>query len=67
VWAFGWSAFPRAEQPAVAGIGGAMAAFCVYAEDDVAVVILTNIDGGQPEQVIDQVAQIYGRDSATQH
>jgi CubicO group peptidase (beta-lactamase class C family) len=62
-WALGWPAYPRAEHPAVAGIGGAMAAFYVYPEDDVAVVILTNVIGGQPEQFIEQVAQLYGEDA----
>jgi CubicO group peptidase (beta-lactamase class C family) len=58
-WALGWPAFPRAEHPAVAGIGGAAAAFYVYPQDDIAVVILTNVTGGQPEQFIEQIAQLY--------
>jgi CubicO group peptidase (beta-lactamase class C family) len=62
VWALGWPAFPREQHPAVAGIGGAMAAFYYYPDDDVGLVILTNLQGGQPEQFIEQVAQLYGSD-----
>jgi CubicO group peptidase (beta-lactamase class C family) len=50
------------QHPAVAGIGGAMAAFYIYPEDDVGIVILTNLAGAQPEQFIEQVAQLYGSD-----
>jgi CubicO group peptidase (beta-lactamase class C family) len=63
-WALGWPAFPRPEHPAVAGIGGNAVAFYVYPEDDIAVVILTNVAGSQPEQIIEQVAQLYGPDAA---
>ena len=63
VWALGWPAFPREKHPAVAGIGGAQAAFFIYPEDDVGIVILTNLAGAQPEQFIEQVAQFYGSES----
>lgn len=62
-WALGWPAFPREQHPAVAGIGGASAAFYIYPVDDVGIVILTNLSGGQPEQFIEQVAQLYGPDA----
>ena len=62
VWALGWPAFPREKNPAVAGIGGAQAAFFFYPEDDLGIVILTNLAGAQPEQFIEQVAQFYGSD-----
>jgi CubicO group peptidase (beta-lactamase class C family) len=62
-WALGWPAYPRPEHPAVAGIGGNSVAFYVYPEDGVAVVILTNVAGGQPEQIIAQVAALYGPDA----
>ena len=64
VWALGWLAFPRENHPAVAGIGGAQAAFFFYPKDDVGIVILTNLAGAQPEQFIEQVAQFYGSDPA---
>jgi CubicO group peptidase (beta-lactamase class C family) len=63
-WALGWPAISRAEHPAVAGIGGGAVAFYVYPQDDVAVVILTNLSGGQPEQMIENVAALYGEAAA---
>lgn len=60
-WALGWPAYPRDQHPAVAGIGGGSAAFYVYPDDgDLAVVILTNLSGGQPELFIEEVAKLYG-------
>jgi CubicO group peptidase (beta-lactamase class C family) len=63
VWALGWPAFPRDRHPAVAGIGGAMAAFYWYPDDDVGIVVLTNLSGGQPEQFIEEVARLYGSEA----
>jgi tetratricopeptide (TPR) repeat protein len=40
----------------VAGIGGRRSAFYVYPDDDLAVVILTNLSGANPEDFIDEVA-----------
>jgi CubicO group peptidase (beta-lactamase class C family) len=39
--------------------GGAKAAFAVYPQDDVAIVILTNLQGSMPERFIDRVAAYY--------
>lgn len=55
-WALGWPAISRPEHPAVAGIGGRRSAFYVYPDDDLAVVILTNLSGANPEDFIDEVA-----------
>ena len=44
-WALGWPARVRPEHRAVAGIGGMRSAFFVYPDDDLAVVILTNLSG----------------------
>ena len=58
-WALGWPAIRRGEHRAVAGIGGGRSAFYVYPDDDLAVIILTNLAGSQPEQLIDTVAGFY--------
>jgi CubicO group peptidase (beta-lactamase class C family) len=55
-WALGWPAISRPEHRALAGIGGRRSAFYVYPDDDLAVVILTNLSGGEPENFIDEVA-----------
>ena len=58
-WALGWPTIGRDAHRAVAGIGGARSAFYVYPDDDLAVIILSNLAGGQPEQLIDSVAGFY--------
>ena len=58
-WALGWPTIGRDAHRAVAGIGGARSAFYVYPDDDLAVIILCNLAGGQPEQLIDSVASFY--------
>ncbi|MDM5180997.1 serine hydrolase [Massilia sp. DJPM01] len=60
-WAMGWPAIRRGAQAhrAVAGIGGGRSAFYIYPDDDLAVIILTNLAGAQPDQLIDTVAGLY--------
>jgi CubicO group peptidase (beta-lactamase class C family)/Tfp pilus assembly protein PilF len=58
-WALGWPARVRPEHRAVAGIGGMRSAFFVYPDDDLAVVVLTNLSGASPESFIDEVAGYY--------
>jgi CubicO group peptidase (beta-lactamase class C family) len=58
-WAIGWPAIRRGEHRAVGGIGGGRSAFYVYPDDDLAIIILTNLAGSQPEQMIDAVAGFY--------
>ncbi|WP_219134441.1 serine hydrolase domain-containing protein [Janthinobacterium sp. UMAB-60] len=58
-WALGWPSIGRGDHRAVAGIGGARSAFYVYPDDGLAIIILSNLAGGQPEQLIDTVAGFY--------
>ncbi len=58
-WALGWSTNNRLENPVAAGIGGRRSAFFVYSDDDLAIVILTNLAGANPEEFIDDVAGYY--------
>ena len=55
-WALGWPTRRQKEYRAVAGIGGMRSAFFVYPDNDLAVVILTNLAGASPEGMIDTVA-----------
>ena len=59
LWAIGWMAKPRPKHRAVAATGGSRAAFFVYPEDDLAVVVLTNLAGAFPEEFIDELAGYY--------
>lgn len=59
LWALGWPVIRRPQHGAVAGIGGARSAFYIYPDDDLAVVILTNLSGAAPEDLMDTVAGFY--------
>lgn len=58
-WAAGWPVIARDEHPAVAGIGGRRSAFYVYPQDNLAIVVLTNLAGANPEGFIDDIAGFY--------
>jgi CubicO group peptidase (beta-lactamase class C family)/Tfp pilus assembly protein PilF len=58
-YALGWPTAIRPEHRAVGGIGGGRSAFLIYPEEDLAVVILTNLQGSNPESFIDEVAGFY--------
>jgi CubicO group peptidase (beta-lactamase class C family) len=59
LWTVGWMAKPRPKHRAVAATGGSRAAFFVYPEDDLAVIVLTNLAGAFPEDFIDELAGYY--------
>ena len=58
-WAAGWPVLQRAPSLQVAGIGGARAAFVVYPDEGLAVVVLTNLAGANPQRFIAQIAKLY--------
>ena len=58
-WTIGWMTKPRPKHRAVIATGGSRAAFIVYPEDDLAVVVLTNLAGAYPEEFIDELAGYY--------
>jgi CubicO group peptidase (beta-lactamase class C family) len=58
-WALGWMTKPRVKHSAVIATGGGRSAFFVYPNDDLAVVILTNLAGASPEEFIDELAGYY--------
>ncbi len=58
-YALGWPMVIRAEHRAVAAVGGIRSAIFIYPDDDLAVVILTNLQGAFPESFIDEVAAYY--------
>lgn len=58
-YAMGWQVIERPEHPAVALVGGNRAALLVYPEDDLAIVVLTNLMGASPETFIDAIAGHY--------
>lgn len=58
-WAAGWPVLQTTPELRVAGIGGARAAFIVYPERRLAVVILTNLAGANPQRFIERIADFY--------
>jgi CubicO group peptidase (beta-lactamase class C family) len=58
-WALGWVTKPRPKHSAVTATGGGRSAFFVYPDDDLAVIVLTNLAGSYPEDFIDELAGYY--------
>jgi CubicO group peptidase (beta-lactamase class C family) len=58
-YALGWPTVSREEHPAAGPIGGMRSAFFVYPNDDLSIVVLTNLQGANPEWFIDEIAGYY--------
>jgi CubicO group peptidase (beta-lactamase class C family) len=63
-WALGWVTKPRPAHSAVIASGGSRAAFFVYPDDNLSIVVLTNLAGAYPEEFIDELAGIYNPEIA---
>lgn len=57
----GWPLLDRPAHRAAGGSGGVRAGFFIYPDDDLAVVVLTNLMGAQPEELVEGVANVYLR------
>ena len=58
-YAAGWPVISRPEHPAVAPVGGGRSAVFVYPNDDLSIIILTNLSGGSPDVFIDELAGFF--------
>lgn len=58
-WAMGWVTKPRPQHGAMITTGGGRSAVFVYPDDDLAIVVLTNLAGSSPEEFIDELAGYY--------
>ncbi len=58
-YALGWPVVVRDEHPAVGPEGGDRAAFFVYPQDGMSIVVLTNLMGSVPSRFIDDIAGVY--------
>ena len=58
-YALGWPVANRSEHPAAAPAGGDRAAFFVYPNDGLSIIVLTNLVGGLPSKFIDEIAGYY--------
>lgn len=66
-YALGWPTVTRAEHPAVGPVGGMRSAFFVYPQDELAIIVLSNVQGASPEYFIDEVAGYYLPDMKQSH
>ncbi|QJX47369.1 serine hydrolase [Hymenobacter taeanensis] len=58
-YALGWPTISRPEHPAVAPVGGGRNALFVYPQDELAIIVLTNLQGANPDNFIDEIAAHY--------
>lgn len=61
-WGLGWEIFARGSHRAVGMTGGGRAAIFYYPDDGIGVVILTNLTGAFPEDMVDKIASLYAPD-----
>ncbi|GAB2518669.1 serine hydrolase [Spirosoma aerophilum] len=62
-WALGWGLTKfRPKHKAVGMSGGGRSAFLVYPDDDLAVIVLTNLAGSSPENFLEEIAGYYNPD-----
>jgi len=59
IWAMGWPILAGTTHRAVGGIGGGRSTFFVYPDDGVAVIVMTNLVGANPQNLIDTIAGYY--------
>lgn len=58
-WGMGWPLRPDPRHPVATGIGGRRSAFFGYPKDDLAIVVLTNPAGADPEEFIGEIAGVF--------
>lgn len=58
-YALGWPTITRAAHPAVAPVGGGRSAVVSYLNDNLTIIVLTNLMGANPERFTDEIAGFY--------
>ncbi|MEM6722229.1 MAG: serine hydrolase domain-containing protein [Bacteroidota bacterium] len=58
-YAYGWPVIQRTKHPAIAPIGGGRASLIVYPKDNLTIILLTNLTGSSPQEIIEKVAHFY--------
>ncbi|MDA3613606.1 serine hydrolase [Polluticaenibacter yanchengensis] len=62
-WALGWGMNKfRKKYRAVGMSGGGRAAFLLYPDDDLAIIVLTNLGGSYPEDFLEEIAGVYNKE-----
>ena len=58
-YALGWPVIQREKHQALVPTGGGRASIAVYPEDDLAVILLTNLTGILTHEMVDEIAKFY--------
>lgn len=58
-YAVGWPVMAREQHSAITPVGGGRSAVFVYPDDNLSIIVLTNLSGGSPEGFIDEIAGFY--------
>ncbi len=58
-YAAGWPIVARADHPAAAPVGGGRSAVFIYPNDNLSIIVLTNLLGGSPDAFMDELAGFY--------
>ena len=58
-YALGWPVVVRQSHPAVAPLGGGRASLFIYPQDNISIIVLTNLTGCNPESLVEGVAKFY--------
>lgn len=58
-YALGWPVIQREKHPAVLPIGGGRAAFAIYPEDDLTIILFTNLSGVLVHEIIEKLSKFY--------
>lgn len=61
-YALGWPIINRAKHPAAIAIGANRSALVVYPQDNLAIVVLTNLSGSLPSTFVDEIAGFFMED-----
>jgi CubicO group peptidase (beta-lactamase class C family) len=61
-YALGWYTVNQQLNKKVVTAGGGQSALAVYPDDDLSIVLLTNLAGGKPENLMDELAEFYLED-----
>ena len=58
-YAFGWPVIKRDKHPAVSAFGGGRASLTVYPEDNLAIIVFTNLSGLPTYEIVEKISKFY--------
>lgn len=58
-YAMGWPVISREQHPGISPFGGGRASFTIYPDDDLVVILFTNLTGIPTFEMVDEIAQFY--------